>query len=519
MFFYRNILRSAKNIFVSTSSVISNNLKLFKSSFDSNSKVKDRHETQDFISHSNFQNSSVLNENFHFQEIPHPLTSQANSDLLETCNRNYQSSSSCIVSPTKSTYVASSFAITNTTSVPTNTVMSIPCTFSTSHSTLDSQRPSDNFSPHLISPHFVLDQGLNKGECINGNPPPEISPSCCQFNTPESVRSTFVPPSPPAQFSLPPISVEKFDGNILDYTEFKIKMKSLLNMANFPDNLKVIYLKSYLSGEPLEIVAGIMPNDPGAYDEIWNIFDEDYGTPELVRDHHLSLLLSINSWSTCVTNNDLKKLYRHVSTHYRILQKFGSEAIEEAEAVKIFILPLLTGHAAYKITKLHQCGEKYNVPEILQILKSIISHQKFVESAKLLKSNVKLNQKPTVSSKENKSMLNQIPGDQNNFNSLKSTGNDTHIKTENLNILNLEKSSTLRFSCPICETDSHHHSQCKKYENRDEFWNHIMKNRLCANCLRPGHKWMQCFKEHSCKLGGCLRLDKHAPVLCRKYYS
>ena len=136
MFFSRNILSSAKNIFVTTSSAISNSLKLFKSSFDSNSKVKDRHETQDFISHCNFQNSSVLNENFHFQEIPHPLTSQANSDLLETCNRNYQSSSSCIVSPTKSTYVASSFAITNTTSVPTNTVMSIPCTFSTSHSTL-----------------------------------------------------------------------------------------------------------------------------------------------------------------------------------------------------------------------------------------------------------------------------------------------------------------------------------------------------------------------------------------------
>ena len=131
---------------------------------------------------------------------------------------------------------------------------------------------------------------------------------------------------------------------------------------------------------------------------------------------------------------------------------------------------------------------------------------------------VKLDQKPIVSSKENKSRTKQIPGDQNNVNSPEFIENNNQKKIENLNISNLEKYSTLRFSCPICETDSHHHSQCKKYQNRDEFWNHIMKNRLCANCLRPGHKWLECFKEHSCKLG-CLRLDKHAPVLCRKFYS
>ena len=103
--------------------------------------------------------------------------------------------------------------------------------------------------------------------------------------------------------------------------EFKIKVESLLTMSQFPEKLKVIYLKSFLSGEPLDSISGIMPDDPGAYNDIWIILDEDYGLPDLVRDHHLSLLLSIHSWSPCTTNNDLKKLYRHVSTHYRILKK------------------------------------------------------------------------------------------------------------------------------------------------------------------------------------------------------
>ena len=336
------------------------------------------------------------------------------------------------------------------------------------------------------------------------------------INNNESFPNQFSPSITPACFSLPPIEIEKFDGNISEYKEFQIKIKLILTMANYPEALKVIFLKSFLSGDPLSSVSGIMPDDPDAFSAIWDILDEDYGAPDLVRDHHLSLLLSINSWSPCITNKDLKHLYRHISTHYTMLKHFGSEALEEAEAVKIFILPLLTGHAGYKVAKLHQSGKNYNIPEILKILKSIISHQKFVESAKSIKSNLELNKKHLLSSKKNESSLNQIPNVHQNVYSPESNV-CTKLEKSSTSISYLEKSSTLRYNCPICETDSHHHSKCKKYQNRDEFWCHIKKNRLCANCLRPGHVWKECFKEHSCQLG-CLRLDKHAPVLCRKFY-
>ena len=80
------------------------------------------------------------------------------------------------------------------------------------------------------------------------------------------------------------------------------------------------------------------------------------------------------------------------------------------------------------------------------------------------------------------------------------------------------KSSPARFNCPFCESQDHTEDECKLYNDRNLYWQHIQRKRWCSNCLRTGHRWRDCFKEQSCKLS-CNRVDKHVSVLCDQYYK
>ena len=345
---------------------------------------------------------------------------------------------------------------------------------------------------------------------------------------------------------LPPINIEPFDGNIAEYKEFKIKMKSILSMGQYPDEMKVIFLKAHLTGDPEESVSSILPNEPGAYDNIWEVLDEDYGIRELGFDHHLNLLLSISSWSPCTSDNDLKNLYRHISSNYAALKHYGPEAVFQAEAAKIFILPLLSGHAAHKITKLHEDGNNYTIPAILRILKTIISHQKFVDTSKNLKHDSKKTNKmgkkcmfiksecPEESSQQKNDtcqcllvnsqspdkghMSRHVTFEKSKRRNQSPSPNRSNSRDRVRYVTPSRSPSPIRFCCPFCETNEHEVKSCPLYDNRDSYWKHILRKRWCSNCLEPGHQWRKCFQDQSCHLS-CDRIDKHVSVLCDKFYS
>ena len=73
--------------------------------------------------------------------------------------------------------------------------------------------------------------------------------------------------------------------------------------------------------------------------------------------------------------------------------------------------------------------------------------------------------------------------------------------------------------CIFCSTPDHASHDCRMYNTSEGFWSHVHGDRLCKNCLRPYHKAEKCYNRSVCKIGGCLRKDKHSPVLCRLRYS
>ena len=342
-------------------------------------------------------------------------------------------------------------------------------------------------------------------------------------------------------FSLPLVDIGTFDGDFAEYKEFRIKVQSVLAACRYSTEMKVIYLKSRLVGDPAQSVAGIMPDDLGAYEEIWRVLDEDYGTPALGFDHHLNLLLQISTWPECSNDGDLKRLYRHLSVNYAAIAHYGEDAVKAAEAAKVFILPILTGYAANKVTKLRENGINYNIPNILRTLKGIVAHSRFLESSKSLRHEsrresrsprkaydesgccngdvtccfVKSSLKDRASSSEKRVTFKpgspkrrQSPSPDRNRLSRAPVRYQTPPR----------QPSPVRFKCQFCQSNEHDLDNCNLYDNRDRYWEHILRNRWCSNCLKPGHQWKDCYQHQSCKLA-CGRADKHVSVLCDKFYK
>ena len=349
-------------------------------------------------------------------------------------------------------------------------------------------------------------------------------------------------------FNSPPMDIEKFEGNYAQYKEFKIKVMSILASCSYSPEMKVIYLKKHLSGEPLDSVAGVLPDDPGAYNRIWSILDEDYGSAQLGLDHHLASLIDISNWPEAKSIEDLNKLYRHVSLHYQAIKHYGPEACQQAEAMKISILSTLTGYAAKRITQLRERNTNYNLEGILKELKTIIGHNKFIQGTKNFKNPPKVRKslnvgtsddndsddsvdkdlKAEISCYQAKSALKKEEEERGRkkkllFENTKSNEqtNDNNVKKSQERFIYTSPSrspSPVQFNCPFCQTNDHNVSECKRYDNRNAYWKHIFSNRWCSNCLRPGHKQEQCFRPSYCTTG-CNRTDKHVTVLCDKYFN
>ena len=72
--------------------------------------------------------------------------------------------------------------------------------------------------------------------------------------------------------------------------------------------------------------------------------------------------------------------------------------------------------------------------------------------------------------------------------------------------------------CVFCWTSNHSSHQCEKFNNSKCFWNIVLEDRRCKNCLRLFHQSHKCYNRSFCHLVNCSRLDKHSPVLCHARY-
>ena len=75
-----------------------------------------------------------------------------------------------------------------------------------------------------------------------------------------------------------------------------------------------------------------------------------------------------------------------------------------------------------------------------------------------------------------------------------------------------------RHWCIFCKNYDHLSHSCIKFRSKEQYWEQILAERRCKNCLRFYHKSTNCYDHSFCKNINCYRKDKHSPVLCESNY-
>ena len=72
--------------------------------------------------------------------------------------------------------------------------------------------------------------------------------------------------------------------------------------------------------------------------------------------------------------------------------------------------------------------------------------------------------------------------------------------------------------CVFCSTANHNSNECSKYNSSKSFWQRVLADRRCKNCLRLYHRSDKCYSRSYCHFSACKRDDKHNAVLCHLRY-
>ena len=78
-----------------------------------------------------------------------------------------------------------------------------------------------------------------------------------------------------------------------------------------------------------------------------------------------------------------------------------------------------------------------------------------------------------------------------------------------------------KYQCVFCNSRRHSSHLCRKYtayNGNEQFYNLVVKERRCKNCLRQFHQSDRCLDDSFCTIESCKRKDKHSPCVCRKRF-
>ncbi|KAL0830054.1 hypothetical protein ABMA28_003512 [Loxostege sticticalis] len=98
---------------------------------------------------------------------------------------------------------------------------------------------------------------------------------------------------PSVQTKLPQINVPSFTGKFSEYKTFIGLFNSLIhNNSNLEKNQKLYYLRSFLLGEPLDLIKNL-PLLDASYDESLDILDKRYNNEFLIKNELITILLDL----------------------------------------------------------------------------------------------------------------------------------------------------------------------------------------------------------------------------------
>jgi hypothetical protein len=263
---------------------------------------------------------------------------------------------------------------------------------------------------------------------------------------------------------LPPINLPSFEGNYIDWVNFKNTFDSMIHERNDLTNIqKFHYLKSSVKGEAQKLIVHLAITQDN-YITAYNLLKSRFENRRIIVQQHVNTLINLPQ-VTKGSPASLRQLLDGLSTNLSILQNLDIPV----QSWDIILIQLMLSKLDYHSRREWETSCKTtNIPTLKEFSDILTNHCLTLEAL-------------SDSHKGKSSTIEKPKQSQKSFVSVK---NETTTK-----------------KCLYCNKSNHYLYQCKEFlslavSNRID---QINKRKLCKNCLRTNHD------SDSCK-GGCCRV-------------
>jgi len=272
--------------------------------------------------------------------------------------------------------------------------------------------------------------------------------------------------SSPSDFKgvkLPKLEVPSFDGNILNWTSFWEQFcVSVHNRPTLSDPEKLVYLQQILkAGSARHAIDGLSRSGEN-YKEAIDCLRERYDRPRLIHRTHVQMIVDTPPLKEG-TGRELRRLHDKMQQHLRALKAMDREP--SGPFITSVIELKLDATTMFEWQKHSQTSK--DVPHYRELLEFINVRAQASETYT-----------PDPSRKSVKS----------------ETHNPKKTQQPGRSVASFTANTTASADCVVCKNDKHPLYVCPKFKSlpHDRMMTILKENKLCMNCLRPGHFVGQC---------------------------
>ena len=300
---------------------------------------------------------------------------------------------------------------------------------------------------------------------------------------------------------LPPPEPTIFNGDPLQYTEWKAGFTTLIDNKAISPQEKFYFLKKYAGKEAGKALQGyFLIHTESSYEGAWKTLEERYGNPFTLQK---AFRQKLSNWTT-ITPTDAEGL-RDYADFLQGCQK----AMQHIPSLKVLDDCMENQRLAAKLPNWAATRWNRKATQHLQETGEYPSFNYFVEfvvgEAKVACNPVSslhaLNEekKTTRDPKRKQASVMAIRTDlQYKSKDSQNQGKDGQSKGKPVS----RESKEITKKCPFCESDGHYLPNCPRFlqkslADRRKF---IQEQKRCYGCLRTGHGSRNCEQKHTCQL-------------------
>ncbi|XP_038140499.1 uncharacterized protein LOC119792268 [Cyprinodon tularosa] len=276
-----------------------------------------------------------------------------------------------------------------------------------------------------------------------------------------------------------------FSGDPLKFVDFKISFTTLIDSKAISAGEKMLYLKSYLSGEARKAVEGFFyRSSEDAYEGAWAVLQERYGNSFVIQKAFRDKL---KSWPK-IAPNDPSSL-----RDFADFLKSCEEAMPQVKGLSI-LNDCEENHKMLK--KLPDWVVRKWSRVVVEVLDACGEYPSFECFSRFIKKEARIACNPIASPFLLKSRTSS------NDLSRKAKALSTSTEFKKQETVHVLKS---KLPCLVCTDTSHSIAKCPKFavKSMEDKMSFIHQNHLCFGCLRKGHLSKDCKTRHVC--GECRR--------------